>query len=366
MGMSSVKSVGGGIVKKSKVKSQKLKVSNYSSLISIGNLFQAWEEFKKGKRRKYDVQIFERHLEDNLFDLHQRLKSKTYHHGPYSDFYVNDPKRRHIHKAEVFDRIVHHLLYKYLYSLFDKTFIYDSYSCRLNKGTHRAIRRLEEFTRIVSKNYTQDCWSLKLDIKKFFASVDHKILLSLIAKRIKDKNILWLIVLVINSFPQEVQPLLEVRPLNSGKGIPLGNLTSQIFANIYLNELDQFLKHTLKIKHYLRYADDFLIINQEIPPLLYCFETLQQFLKSNLALKLHPNKIILRKLNWGIDFAGYIVLPHYILARTKTKKRILKKFLKEEIGNQSIQSYLGYFSYAKSYKISQELENCFYLRFGSL
>src|SRR3990167_2112469 len=181
---------GGGIVKKSKVKSQKLKVSNYSSLISIGNLFQAWEEFKKGKRKKYDVMLFERHLEDNLFDLHQRLKSRNYRHGPYSDFYVNDPKRRHIHKAEVFDRIVHHLLYKYLYSLFDKTFIYDSYSCRLDKGTHRAVRRLEKYTRIVSRNYTQDCWALKLDIKKFFASVDHKILLKFIRRKVNDKNIL--------------------------------------------------------------------------------------------------------------------------------------------------------------------------------
>src|SRR3989344_3112221 len=122
---------------------------DYSSLISIENIFQAWEEFKKGKREKRDVQIFERYLEDNLFVLHEKLRSKTYKHGTYQDFYVSDPKRRHIHKACVCDRIVHHLLYKYLYSIFDKTFIYDSYSCRLNKGTHRAVKRLERYARIV-------------------------------------------------------------------------------------------------------------------------------------------------------------------------------------------------------------------------
>src|SRR3990170_8503702 len=137
---------------------------DYSKLISIENIFQAWEEFKKGKRNKNDIQLFERHLEDSLFILHNRLKSKTYWHGNYREFYVTDPKRRHIHKASVFDRIVHHLLYKYLYELFDKCFIYDSYSCRVDKGTHRAVKRLEKFTRIASKNYTQNFWALKLDI----------------------------------------------------------------------------------------------------------------------------------------------------------------------------------------------------------
>jgi len=229
------------------LKVSKLKVSNYSQLISIENIFQAWEEFKKGKRNKYDVQVFERNLEDNLFDLHLELKSKTYRHGSYQDFYVNDPKRRHIHKAEVADRIVHHLLYKYLYGLFDDTFIFDSYSCRLEKGTHKAVTRLEKFARIVSKNYTQDCWALKCDIKKFFASVDHEILKKLISEKVKDSEILRLVNQVIESFQStRAQPMLG---LNPDKGIPLGNVSSQIFANIYLNELDQFIKHKLKAEY---------------------------------------------------------------------------------------------------------------------
>lgn len=323
----------------------------YQDLISIENLFQAWEEFKSGKRSKKDVQVFERHLEDNLFYLHQKLATKTYRHGPYSEFYVNDPKRRHIHKARVEDRILHHLLYEYLYEVFDKAFIYNSYSCRLGKGTHKAVDRLEKFTRIVSKNYTRDCWALKCDIKQFFASVDHRILITLIAKRVKDKDILWLIKEIISSFPVGVKPL---------KGIPLGNLTSQVFANIYLNELDQFVKHKLRIKYYLRYADDFLMMAPNEQFLLHCFETVKQMLGRELRLEIHPQKIVLRKLSWGIDFAGYVVFPYYCLPRTKTKRRIFKKVLKSPVSNQSLQSYLGYFSHANTYRVRQGLKNIFW------
>lgn len=322
-----------------------MKTHNYEEIISVNNLFQAWSEFRKGKRKRKDVQIFERNLEDNLFKLHYALRDKTYCHGKYQSFYVHDPKLRHIHKARVVDRIVHHLLHKYLYALFDKTFIFDSYSCRLNKGTYKAVDRLEKFTRIVSKNYTKECWVLKLDIKKFFASVDHMILLRLLELKITDQDILWLLKEVIKSFPQ---------------GIPLGNLTSQVFANIYLNELDQFVKHKLNIKYYLRYADDFLMLSPNKNDLNCLIKPIQQFLQENLRLELHQQKIILRNLNWGIDFLGYIVLPHYILPRNKTKRRIFKK-LRQNLGsenfNQSLQSYLGYLSHANSFKITQQLKN---------
>lgn len=185
--------------------------SDFSDLTSLENIFQAWNEFKRGKRYKKDVMEFERNLEDNLFSLHQSLRDKTYTHGGYQTFFVYDPKLRHIHKAKVVDRIVHHLLYQYLYPLFDKTFIFDSYSCRLNKGTHKGVLRLEKFTRIVSQNYSKDCWALKLDIKKFFASVDRDILVRILDKKITDPDILWLLKEIIYSF---------------NKGIPLGNLTS--------------------------------------------------------------------------------------------------------------------------------------------
>ncbi len=344
----------------------------YQELITVENLFQAWSEFRKSKKKRPDLQVFERNLEDNLFDLYSSLKNKTYKHGGYESFYVNDPKRRHIHKASVADRVIHHLLYKYLYDVFDKTFIYDSYSCRLNKGTHKGVKRLEYFTRKVSYNYTRDCFALKLDVKKFFANVNHEILFELLKKKIKDKDILWLLSEVIESFRSEEMDLaFQGLALEGCKGIPLGNLTSQIFANIYLNELDQFVKQRLKVKYYIRYADDFLILESDKRQVYQYIGILERFLKDKIRLEFHPDKIIIRKLSWGIDFLGYVILPHYILPRTKTKRRIFRKlnkkiydFKKGDISeyslNQTIQSYLGYLSHSNSYKTTQMLKNQFY------
>jgi len=326
---------------------------DYSNLISIENIFQAWSEFRKGKSKRLNVQIFERNLEDNLFELHEQLETKTYKHGSYQSFYINDPKQRHIHKARVKDRVIHHLLYTFLYQLFDKIFIYDSYSCRLKKGNHKGVKRLEVFTRKVSRDYTVDCWALKCDIKKFFASVDHKILLGLLRRKIDDENIMWLLEQIIYSFHSDK---------GKERGMPLGNLTSQVFANIYLNELDRFVKHKLKTQYYIRYADDFLLLSKNKELLYRYVDVLRQFLNNELKLELHPDKIIFRKLEWGIDFLGYVVLPHYILPRTKTRRRIFKK-LKEKIDlesfNQSLQSYLGYLKHANSYKLTRELKEKF-------
>lgn len=172
----------------------------FTEIISLENLFASWKEFRKDKRKKLDVQEFERHLEDNIFQLHFELKNGTYRHSNYTSFYITDPKQRHIHKACVRDRIVHHAVYRVLYPIFDKSFVYDSYSCRLKKGTHKAVERLEIFTRKVSKNYTESCWALKCDIKKFFDSVDHKILLELLKKKISDPKTLALLWGIISSF----------------------------------------------------------------------------------------------------------------------------------------------------------------------
>jgi len=289
---------------------------NYDDFISIRCLFQAWREFKKGKGKKLEVQVFERYLEDNLFKLHEKLKNKTYRHGSYCSFYVNDPKRRHIHKANIEDRIIHHLFYNFLCEVFDKNFIFDSYSSRLGKGTHGAVTRLRLFSRKVSCNFTRPCWALKCDVKKFFDNIDHEILLDFLCKRIKDNSILWLLNEIVDSFHSES---------GINKGIPLGNLTSQIFANIYMNELDQFIKHKLTVKHYLRYADDFILLSDKRIILQSWLVKISEFLKSNLKLELHPNKITFSRLEWGIDFLGYIVLPHHILPRTKTKRRIFNK-----------------------------------------
>lgn len=331
----------------------------YQQIISLEHLLQSWHEFKKDKRNKKDVQIFERNLEDNLFVLYEQLKNKTYQHKAYTAFNIYDPKFRHIHKATVLDRVVHHAVVSVIEPLFDKTFIYDSYSCRVNKGTHKAVKRVFTFIRKVSKNYTGSCYALKLDVKKFFASVDQDILLGLIRQKIGDEDLLWLIQNILSSF-------------SNGTGIPIGNLTSQIFANVYLNELDQFVKHILKIKYYLRYCDDFMILSTNREELTNLVPKIEEFLKLKLKLSLHENKIIIRKYTQGIDFLGYIALPHIILPRTRTRRRIFKKLkikmaeleegsITEESFNQTLASYFGFLKHANSFKLTQKLKNQIWL-----
>lgn len=325
-------------------------------MISLENLFLAWQEFRRGKRSRLDVQWFEFNLENNLFQLHQELKAKIYHHSNYTPFCIQDPKLRRIHKASVYDRVLHQAIFRILYPIFDKRFIFDSYSCRLNKGVHRNVNRLEKFARRLSKNNRKNIFALKCDIKKFFDSVDQNILLELIKKKIQDNNIIWLIEKIIKSFEKE-----------KGKGLPLGNVTSQLFANIYLNEFDQFVKHKLKIKHYLRYCDDFVILAKDKKYLIDLVYLIDNFLKEELKLSLHSGKIIIRKYHQGIDFLGYVVLPHYRVLRIKTKKRIFKKIKKrhqnlqaglisEESFNQSLQSYLGILKHCQGYKIQKRIK----------
>lgn len=336
----------------------------FTHMISLESLLNAWDEFKKGKGNKADVQIFEYNLEDNLFRIHQDLKNKTYQHSNYTGFYVRDPKIRHIHKARVRDRIVHHLLFQCLNPIFEPTFIADSYSSRIGKGTHKAVKRLHVFTRKTQQTYGR-CFVLKCDINKMFSSIDHQILLNIISKRIKDPGVFWFIQVIIKSFSSGLS--------KNGilKGIPIGNLTSQFFANVYLNELDQFIKHHLRIKYYIRYTDDFVIIHQDKYYLLNIKEKISDFLKTKLKLTLHPHKVHIRKYAQGIDYLGYVTLPKAQVLRTKMKHRIFKKlklrirqFKKSEISEesliQSFNSYLGVLSHANTYELEQELRHKFW------
>ena len=175
----------------------------YKIIISIDNLLVAWGEFIVNKKKRVDVQIFSKNLLSNILSLHNDLTNFTYKHSDYQQFNITDPKSRVIHKAEVRDRLLHHALYRVLYPLFDRSFIYDSYSCRIGKGTHKAVKQLEGFARKVSNNFTTPCFALKCDIKKFFDSVDHNILLELIEKKIKDEQTMWLIKEIIGSFPSD-------------------------------------------------------------------------------------------------------------------------------------------------------------------
>lgn len=287
------------------------------------------------------MQQFEFALEDNIFQLHGELADRTYQHGAYFPFSINDPKPRHIHKATVRDRLVHHAVFRVLYPIFDRSFIHDSYSCRVGKGTHRAVARLKGFLRSASQNNSRNIWALKCDIRRFFDSIDHSILTTLIYRKISDEGTLWLIGRILGSFCS-----------GPGIGLPLGNVTSQLFANIYLNELDRFVKHNLRVRFYLRYCDDFLLLNDDPRQLLHTKDIIADFLHQDLRLFLHPNKISLRTYRQGIDFVGYVVRPYCTTLRTKTKRRMMQR-----ITPRNAPSYFGMLKHCNGYAMERKLQN---------
>ncbi len=313
-------------------------IHTYDSIISVENLLGAWREFIHGKRGRKDVQIFQMNLMDNILQLHDDLKNKTYVHGVYQAFNVSDPKPRNIHKATVRDRLLHHALYRCLYPLYDQTFVADSYSCRNGKGTHKALDRFTEFARQVSVNHTKTVWVLKCDIRKFFASIDHDIMLAILGKRITDSDMHSLLANIINSFETK-----------SGKGLPLGNLTSQLLVNIYMNEFDQWLKREVKADYYIRYADDFVIVHQDREQLLSILQLIGVFLRTTLQLELHPDKVSIATFASGIDFLGWVHFPHERVLRTSTKRRVVAGLVKSATHPATTQSYCGLLSHGDTY-----------------
>jgi len=326
---------------------------DYNDIISIENLLISWQEFLRGKKKRKDVAEFTLHFMDNIFLLHEELKEMRYRHGSYQAFRITDPKPRDIHKASVRDRLVHHAICRILYPYFDKKFIYDSYSCRLGKGTHRAVSRFYSFARAVGKNNTKTVWVLKGDIKKFFANIDHKIMKNILAEHIGDRKILWLLGRVIDSFCAKNK--IDI-------GLPLGNLTSQLLVNIYLNEFDQFVKRKLKARYFIRYSDDFVILNEDKSCLESFIPRISGFLKTQLMLFPHPDKVFIKTLASGVDFLGYVVFSRHIILRVKTKRRMFKKItfkkrqfkkglIAEEQLEQSLRSYMGALKHCSGYKI---------------
>jgi retron-type reverse transcriptase len=310
-------------------------------------LLEAWQEFLRGKGNKKDVQIFERNLMQNTISLHNDLKNKTYRHGEYKSFKISDPKPRDIHKSSVYDRLLHHSIYRILYPYFDTKFIFDSYSCRLGKGTHKANGRFKYFARKVSKNNTKVCWILKCDIRKFFANIDHLILMNILEENIKDKDIIWLLDGVIGSFNTKDKESV---------GLPLGNLTSQLLVNIYMNEFDQFVKHKLKENYYIRYADDFVFMSESKVFLEKLIPTISLFLKETLKLEIHPDKLFIKTLSSGLDFLGWVHFEKHKVLRTTTKKRMFRNVEVKKGKEETVQSYLGLLSHGNTAKLKGKLE----------
>lgn len=315
-------------------------IHGYQDIISIENLLEAWKEFVNGKKNRKDVQEFQRDLMTNIISLHSELKNKTYAHSPYEAFNISDPKPRNIHKATVRDRLLHHAIYRILYPYFDKKFIHDSYSCRNMKGVHKALEQFKLYSHKASKNHRKTVWVLKCDIKKFFASIDHEILIRILDREIEDKDIVCLLREIINSF----------HSTEEGMGLPLGNLTSQLLVNIYMNEFDQFVKHKIKAKYYIRYADDFLIMSTDRGCLLKTLNQFNNFLTTSLKLSLHPKKIFIKTFASGVDFLGWVHFPDHRVIRTTTKGRMLKR-LKVNRSEATLQSYKGLLSHGNTHKL---------------
>lgn len=318
---------------------------NYKDIINTENLLNSWNEFVRGKKNKKDVAEFSIILLNNIFKLHRDLRYRTYKHFEYEHFKISDPKPRDIHKARVRDRLLHHAICSIIKPYFDKKFIYDCYSSRDFKGTHRAMSRFKYFARKVSKNHTKTCWVLKCDIRKFFASINHEILLNIFNKHVKDEDINWLIQEIVLSFNADQK-----------KGLPLGNVTSQILVNVYMNEFDQFMKHILKVKYYIRYADDFVILSDDKKYLESLLSKINNFLEERLILYLHPNKVFIKTYASGVDFLGWVHFTDHRTLRTSTKRRGFKRVMGQEIESNITQSYLGLLRHGNANKIAKNIE----------
>lgn len=312
--------------------------------MTMENLLVTWERFIRGKRNKRDVIRFQAELADNLLFLYKSLADRTYEHGSYATFNVSDPKPRNIHKALVRDRVLHHLIYKELYWYFDTRFIFDSYSCRKHKGTHKALERFKEFAGKVSKNHTRTCYVLKCDIKKFFASIDHDTLRSILERHIADPEILWLIDQVVKSF----------HTTREGVGLPLGNLTSQLLVNVYMHEFDMFMKQELREKYYIRYADDFIVLSHDKKRLEGILPLMEKFLIEKLKLSLHEHKVYIKTYSSGVDFLGWIHFPKHRQIRTTTKRKIVRN-LKGYPKPATVSSYRGLLGHGNTYKVRKRV-----------
>lgn len=318
----------------------------YDNIISLENLLIAWQEFLCGKKNKKDTQEFGRYLMHNIISLHNDLKNKTYKHGEYKSFKISDPKPRDIHKSSVRDRLLHHAIYRVFYPHFDNRFICDSYSCRFGKGTHKAIQRFKYFAGKVSKNNTKTCWILKCDIRKFFANIDHRILLEILEKNVKDKDVIWLLGEVIGSFNTKGR---------ENVGLPLGNLTSQLLVNIYMDEFDQFVKNALHEKYYIRYADDFVFMSEDKARIKKIIPKISEFLEDKLKLSLHPDKLFVKTLASGVDFLGWVHFEKHRIIRTSTKKRMFRNIVMKNGKKETVQSYLGSLKHGNTEKLKGEI-----------
>lgn len=325
--------------------------------LTFSSLLEAHYSARKGKRYKKDVIEFEMNLEGNLIDLYLDLKNKTYKPGKYKEFTVYEPKKRLIKAAPYRDRVVHQWYVKnFIIPVFAKTFIHDSYACIEGKGMHSSAYRVQEFIRSAEYNW-ENPYVVKGDIKSYFFSIKHEMLYSLIEKRIKDPDVLWLTKIILSS--------------TENPGIPVGSYTSQWFANIVLHELDMLVKHELKVRRYVRYMDDWVLILESKEDAQKALEIITKFVGEELGLRLNPKTQVFPLKN-GINFCGYKIWSTHMKIRDDSKKRMKRKLKayqrKYESGEmtleqikRSINSWLGYANHADSYRLVERMFKNFIL-----
>jgi len=301
----------------------------WNKVFKYNNLYSAYIKARRGKTGKKYVIEFEKNLKANLIQLQSELILHSYSPKALVTFIIKDPKTRTINKSEFRDRIIHHALCNIIEPILEKSFIYDSYANRVGKGTLKAIERYESFLRKITNNYSGNVYVLKADIKSYFDNVNHEILINIIKTKIKDKEIIWLI-----------RKILSNHETNKGCGMPLGNLTSQFFANVYLNELDNFVKRNLKVEFYIRYVDDFVILETNREILEEYKKQIEIFLKTNLNLILHPQKTKIISLSRGVTFLGLRVFPYYRLLKKSNIRHFKRKI--NEYYNLFNKNYIAY------------------------
>jgi len=330
----------------------------FEQIYNFENILDAAYQCRKGKTKAHTTLCFFNNLEENIIHIQNELMWGMYKMSDYHHFYVFEPKRRLISAPHFRDRVVQRAIYNIIEQLFDKQYIHDSYACRRGKGTHKGANRAQAFIRDVERKHGK-AFALKADISRYFSSIDHYILKSIIGAKIRCSHTKRLLFYIIDNSPSDAH----------GVGIPLGNLTSQIFANIYLNELDRFAKHKLKAKNYIRYMDDFVIIHHDKTQLHQWRRDIELFLHQQLRLKTNSKTQVFpvaKKNGRALDFLGYRIYSTHRLLRKSTVKRIktkLKKYRKQyAIGeiqfseiNQSIQSWLGHASHADAHHLKQAL-----------
>jgi len=337
----------------------------FPQIIAFENLLNASRKARRGKRFRPSTALFELNLEKNLFQLMRRLASKTYMPGAYTDFTIHDPKTRRISAAPYRDRVVHHALINVIEPLIGRSFIYDTYACIKGKGTHKAVARYRQFL-------PQNRFVLKCDISQYFFSIDHDILRQKVRHKVKCRDTLWLVDQIIASKHWPARAPLDYfagddlfTPVTRKKGIPIGNLTSQFFANLYLNDFDHFVKQTLGCRFYIRYCDDFVAFGNDKERLGETKDRIAEYLET-VRLRLHPAKCRVYRTDEGVDFLGYRIYPEYMRVRKSNVKRFRKKlrimvrqYKEGSIGLQDIQcsihSWIGHVKHADSYGLREEI-----------